>query len=169
MYKHTQLPNISHKKIMARFSPSADNHCISQEHTSDHYMQQPYIANNRVGERDYLAVVVAVEQRETRTAASSLPTEAPRIHRCQCRTKIPRFRNAAQEVRKEQKHARLLATTTAHLEGIAPRPSPGWPPQPERTGTGWTGLPTDRSWRRRVTPCNQTWFLLYLKSQTQTF
>jgi hypothetical protein len=27
----------------------------------------------------------------------------------------------------------------------------------------------DRSWRRRVAPCNQTWFLLYLKSQTQTF
>jgi hypothetical protein len=125
MYKHTQLPNISQKKSWQDFSPSAANHCISQEHTSDHYLQQPYIANNRVGERDYLAVVVAVEQRETRTAASSLPTAAPRIHRCQCRTKIPRFRYVAQEVRGEQKHASLLATTTPHLEGIAPRPSPG--------------------------------------------
>jgi hypothetical protein len=49
---------------MARFSPSVADHCISQEQTADHHLQQPYIANNKVGERDYLAVVVVVEQRD---------------------------------------------------------------------------------------------------------
>jgi hypothetical protein len=147
---------------MARFSPSVADHCISQEQTADHHLQQPYIANNKVGERDYLAVVVVVEQRD--------PARRPPLWRQQrlastnvnAESKSPGF----DRQRKKSRAAtcRLLATTRAHLEGIAPCPSPGWPLQPERTGSGWTRLPTDRSWRRRVRLCDQTWFLLlYLK------